>query len=702
MMNIKSRIVLCNLLLLGLLSYFLVMEQDAFSVDFEVKFVYGEEYTKGIKSIAQVFYKEEDEIYTEANSEHTTVSNSVAILEFRDYDFSYDERRFDPLRVEADFSIIEVDIYCGKYQKVISGEEFREYVVETAGCTYDENLEKYIVTSDKPFMILDSRFVEEIKKICPERRYVNFLGKENSWKLLHAAIFFVGLFFAVLYGIVQNRKTKMKVCHVAGLLAAELLLGVGGIAAYGQHYLETAFGEVPFEQLLYHLHTPLEGVGTTTFYDLFIIFGGIIVVSLIIVFLGDYILRKCGKNMGYITGLMMLGMVYLISAVFRFIEHFGFIDYLKFVNEKTELYEEYYVDGRDVELVFPEEKRNLIFIYLESMEMTFSDTGSGGAMPTNYIPELTELAEENICFSGGEELNGAHHVRGATFTMGALVAQTAGVPINERIVSNDTLNGYWESENNYLPGVWALGDILAAEGYHQVFMIGSDGKFAGRSSYFNGHGQYEVDDYYTAIEENRIAEDYHVWWGYEDEKLYSYAKDKITELSKEDEAFNFTMLTVDTHFTNGYYCAQCGDDYDLQYSNVIACSSRQLGEFIEWCQKQEFYENTTIVISGDHLTSDSAYIENTGVSSFDRRTYFAIINPAEGCVDSDTKRSYTTMDIYPTTLAAMGVTIEGDRLGLGVNLFSGIPTLYEEMGSELNTELLKNSDFYTEKLLYAQ
>lgn len=49
----------------------------------------------------------------------------------------------------------------------------------------------------------------------------------------------------------------------------------------------------------------------------------------------------------------------------------------------------------------------------------------------------------------------------------------------------------------------------------------------------------------------------------------------------------------------------------------------------------------------------------------------------------------------------MGVTIEGNRLGLGVDLYSDTPTLVEEMGLDaLNTELLKNSDYYTKKLLY--
>lgn len=52
---------------------------------------------------------------------------------------------------------------------------------------------------------------------------------------------------------------------------------------------------------------------------------------------------------------------------------------------------------------------------------------------------------ENICFSEGDEvINGTHTVYGTTFTMGALVAQTVGISINESLVGNDTLN--WRME----------------------------------------------------------------------------------------------------------------------------------------------------------------------------------------------------------------------------------------------------------------
>ena len=55
------------------------------------------------------------------------------------------------------------------------------------------------------------------------------------------------------------------------------------------------------------------------------------------------------------------------------------------------------------------------------------------------------------------------------------------------------------------------------------------------------------------------------------------------------------------------------------------------------------------------------------------------------------------MDMFPTTLAAMGCTIEGERLGLGTNLFSTMPTLMEKMGyTKFCTELSKKSQYYSD------
>jgi len=56
--------------------------------------------------------------------------------------------------------------------------------------------------------------------------------------------------------------------------------------------------------------------------------------------------------------------------------------------------------------------------------------------------------------------------------------------------------------------------------------------------------------------------------------------------------------------------------------------------------------------------------------------------------------------MLPTTLAALGISMEGERMGLGTNLFANARTLTEEYGFDfLNAELQKSSLFYNAQFL---
>ena len=51
--------------------------------------------------------------------------------------------------------------------------------------------------------------------------------------------------------------------------------------------------------------------------------------------------------------------------------------------------------------------------------------------------------------------------------------------------------------------------------------------------------------------------------------------------------------------------------------------------------------------------------------------------------------------MFPTILSAIGGEIEGNRLGLGANLFSDEKTIVEKYGYEkVKEEICKRSDFY--------
>lgn len=217
---------------------------------------------------------------------------------------------------------------------------------------------------------------------------------------------------------------------------------------------------------------------------------------------------------------------------------------------------------------------------------------------------------------------------------------------------------------------------------------------------FEQHGGYRIKDYWTAIEDDRFPAGYRVWWGFEDVKLYKYAKDELLKLADTDQPFNFTMLTVDTHHEDGYRCPLCRNEHGEQYANVMNCASRQLTGFVEWIQDQPFYEQTTIIVIGDHQSMDRDFTENIA-EDYVRTTYNVLINSViEADPARTVNRQFTSLDLFPTTLASLGVSIEGDQLGLGVNLYSDQPTLLEQFGSEFSTRLADRSSFYNDHFIF--
>ena len=369
-------------------------------------------------------------------------------------------------------------------------------------------------------------------------------------------------------------------------------------------------------------------------------------------------------------------------------------EYLLVRSQQTKIYDEKYVEPLDV-VSRDEKTKNLINIYMESMESTYASKAEGGWQPSNnYIPNLTYLADKYISFSGENgTMSGSHPITGTTWTMGALFATTTGVPFSFPVEQNSM-----DEYNSFASGITAIGDVLEKYGYNQEFLCGSDGDFAGRKDYFEQHGNYKVYDYFQAIKDGYIDEDYFVWWGFEDSILYEIAKDEITKLAAKDEPFNFTLLTVDTHHVAGYFCDHCEWIYPTQLENVIVCADYQVAEFIEWIQKQDFYEDTVIMVTGDHPRMDVLLVSDTDY--YDRTVYNCFIAKDMESYDlSNTeKRLFTPMDLMPTALSFMGFDIEGDRIGLGTDLFSDTPTLAEEMGYDtLEKELQKYSEFYITK-----
>ena len=510
----------------------------------------------------------------------------------------------------------------------------------------------------------------------------------------------------------ETGKMPQKKWYIHQNICLYLIWILFAILLVAEEYVLSSFSGITIDQLVFHLNTNLEGSNWSTFLPTLIQAGIYILIAVIgctiVTFIQKYFIKKANRyrkfnlkakemikeySLHFITTLC--GFVAICIVLVSLADNYYLIDYLAARRIDTEIYDKYYVSTANVELTFPEKKKNLVYIYMESMEMSLADESHGGGKSVNVIPELTDIALENDCFNGNTNiLNGARSLYNSTWTIAGLVAQTSGLPLGINHVLTNNIN----SISSFMPGATTLGDILEKEGYHNVFMLGSDAKFGNRDVYFKEHGNYDIDDYYWARNNNKLPDkSYYVWWGYEDDKLFTYAKEELTSLAESDEPFALSLLTVDTHFVNGYLCDDCPDTFTSQYSNVLACSSKKVSELVEWIEAQPWGEDTVIVLNGDHLCMDSKYYEDMP-EDYERKTYTAIINSSKK--EPDTTRLYSTMDLFPTTLSAMGVTIKGDRLGLGTDLYSDTPTLLEELGENyLNYELSLNSTFYDKNIL---
>lgn len=540
-------------------------------------------------------------------------------------------------------------------------------------------------------------------------------GTENFLKFFALSIV-VGL-VCLLFSAFVNRyltfedgnRKKTHGTRFIKLLSCFLFM-LGCAAFFGTIWGKDSFGDVTADQLVINLFSPTEGADSGVYLDVFErpVFQTAFCTAIFSLFVySDFSIKYHGnkRSVTVFNDLfhrivsLVLGIAMLIGGIAYGSQQFQLRQLYNAYIAESDFIEDNYADPRSTGVTFPERKRNIIHIYLESMENSYLSTDLGGYMENNLMPELTELAYEGDVFSNTSgKFGGPLQGTGTQWSVASMVNMTTGLPMKVPAEQNA-----YGSKDNFLPGAYTMNDMLKDQGYEQTIMFGADANFGGLSYFYESHGNARVFDYRYAVRNDIIPDDYKVWWGFEDDKLYEFAKEEITRLYNTGKPFNFTMETADTHRPHGYLSENAPTPYDDQYANVIAYSSAQTVEFVRWIQQQPFYENTTIVLIGDHLSMDTDFFADFD-EDYLRTQFNLILNPAPNVANTPAdrfiNRQYCNFDMFPTILASMGVEIEGDRLGIGTNLFSETPTVYEEYGFEyVNNELEKKSEFMNNNIL---
>lgn len=364
-----------------------------------------------------------------------------------------------------------------------------------------------------------------------------------------------------------------------------------------------------------------------------------------------------------------------------------YIHILKNEPEKSASYSKFfvenYVNPDSVKITAPEQKRNLILIYIESMETTFSDKEHGGNQDTNLIPEITQLAQQNINFGRNKKIIGGgvdSYGSGATFA--AMLTRSLGIPYVINYPKTPILHHYK-----------SIYKILNENGYRQIFFQGNPGCYKEFRNFVTDHKMDEIYGPDDLIERMNLGvEDYMVKQGgknVQDKESFKFATQILDTLS---EPFSLTFFTIDTHSPHGLYdpdCIKANDENnkDELLKASARCVSRELNNFLVSLKSKPFYENTSIVIFGDHL-----FMGTRLVKDFPNRKWINIFINSSKKPTLEENRAFSDIDMFPTILSSMNFDIEKNRLGFGTDLFSDKETLVESMGlNNLNVKLGKIS-----------
>ena len=281
----------------------------------------------------------------------------------------------------------------------------------------------------------------------------------------------------------------------------------------------------------------------------------------------------------------------------------------------------------------PIKKHNVVIILMESFAGNY--VGELGNK-YNITPNFDKLTKEGVLFtkmfSSGTRTN-----RGLSSTL----LSFPGLPRFKSILNDASVDQSFSS----------LANILKKRDYETYFLVGGKLDYDNRHGFFLGQG---YDNFYGS---NDYGDDiFKTVWGAADEHLFEKSFDI---LKNSNEPTFMSILTLSNHPTyefptpNDFIPVSSSIKHKKRF-NAFKYSDWALGNFIDNCKKETFYDNTIFIILGDHGITSTKSHQN---SSLDLGAYYIpclIIAP--GLNTNKNHRIASQTDIIPTILHLLGGT----------------------------------------------
>ena len=477
------------------------------------------------------------------------------------------------------------------------------------------------------------------------------------------------LMIAVGILLLYWRGTAASFALTAGLFLLSGLLSIGYLAA------DYFTGEGVTDAVLFHLVAGADGAGVLEFTDLLVQAGFALAGLLLFLAVAIRRFRQASRqrdiSQAHAPVLLRLlrALAAPVLAGVSLAVHPATIDGMT-------LWAQYHTDGENTDIsqfvqpvelpAAPRPHKNLVYLYLESLERTYFDESKFPGL----IRNLRELEKDSVSF------HGLLQAPMTGWTIAGMTASQCGIPMSTFNVAANRMG----ERKRFLPGATCMGDLLKNEGYHLAYVGGADLNFAGKGNFYTTHGFDEIIglEAMDVLTGGKLPKSK---WGMYDDTTLDVVYQKFEQLSQTGRPFGLFSLTLDTHPPSGHATPACGEmvygDGENKMLNAVHCADHLVGHFIRKIRSSQYAESTILVVGSDHLVMNSdatlliqapgALPRNNLLLLFDTSAQPGIVN-----------RVGTTLDVAPTVLSQRGYQI--DEFAMGRNLFGKGPTMVEKYG----------------------
>ncbi|WP_456385978.1 sulfatase-like hydrolase/transferase [Profundibacter sp.] len=325
--------------------------------------------------------------------------------------------------------------------------------------------------------------------------------------------------------------------------------------------------------------------------------------------------------------------------------------------------------------------KNLILVYLESMERTYIDVPK----VQGAVQGMVKLAGQGVDATNVVQIYGSHN------TVAGMVSTQCGAPLLPSSRGN-TLNRLVPLQSGFMETVDCLGDVLSAQDYTLSYLGGADINSYSKRAFLQTHHYDRLFDVFSYTPKQ--LQGYMNVWGFDDEFLFDRAIEELEYLADKQAPFVLSLLTISTHGPDGFPDAKCEFETDLGFDlpKAMFCTLQHLDRLLKRVEELGLTDNTVVAVMSDHLAPPSSF--DAELKSRTRRNYLVFPNADTTKID----KPATPLDVFPTILELLGFDLSQRRANFGVSILSPQPSLINLFGEELADQVFKGNSGISEQL----